>query len=66
MSKKKYVAVLPENTMIYVYPRQLSMKQLLNHNKQVLGDCGTSSYQEDPFYLGIRPYQPYDPDETYT
>ncbi len=29
--------------MIYVYPRQLSMKQLLNHNKQVLGgDCGTS------------------------
>ena len=23
---KKYVAVLPENTMIYVYPRQLSMK----------------------------------------
>ena len=60
---KKYVAVLPENTMIYVYPRQLSMKQLLNHNKQVLGEIvERRSYQEDPFYFrGIRPYQPYDP-----
>lgn len=60
---KKYVAVYPQNTMLYVYPRQVSMQQLLHRNKQIMGEIvERRSYQEDPFYFrGIRPYQPYDP-----